>query len=531
MKTETKDIKPMDGYHYEDTRHLLPRFRGDRAAKVSPWLRGVFEGGGAKGVAYCGALKAVEEHGCWFEAAAGSSAGAITAALIAAGYSPREFDEPMKQLLELFQLPGVFKAVKSLRSTGEIFSGDAFRKKLDELLRWKCDLFGVDLGAGELTFRKLHDATGVDLYVVAADISRQEPVVFHHLYTPECQVADAVLASASIPFAFDAGMLTTKTSIVPPDPKANRNVGHQVFRTIVDGGVWTNFPMFVFKDPTFHEYMARALGLDQDSGGSSAGPVVGFLLHELVDDEGGNKDDEKRLEEASAAYRGARFVRGTPLGSWLVPIEQTDRNVQSDEGPTHSMKSGGSGRYGPNARRWPNPRREIYRVMLVLVDKSLAWASMTGSLAIVLIGVAVAELFLFAVPGRYILEAIREGWAKGGWDFTIAVLMASTFFGFYMAQLFSVVVLFVGAWLGNWALLLPARRVLYGVATTLVATPGTSPWEHLHPDVIALEIPESLTTLRVPDDTTRDEVIRRAKAKTEERLPTILEAFGGRHGS
>ena len=48
-------------------------------------IAGVFEGGGAKGIAYAGALEELEAQGVSFGAVAGASAGAITAALIAAG--------------------------------------------------------------------------------------------------------------------------------------------------------------------------------------------------------------------------------------------------------------------------------------------------------------------------------------------------------------------------------------------------------------------------------------------------------------
>jgi predicted acylesterase/phospholipase RssA len=47
---------------------------------------GVFEGGGAKGVAFVGALAFMKRHGLRFRRVAGTSAGAITAALIASGY-------------------------------------------------------------------------------------------------------------------------------------------------------------------------------------------------------------------------------------------------------------------------------------------------------------------------------------------------------------------------------------------------------------------------------------------------------------
>ena len=55
-------------------------------------LDGVFSGGGALGIAYAGALRAVQDHGFWFSRVAGTSAGAITSALIAAGYNAHEVE-------------------------------------------------------------------------------------------------------------------------------------------------------------------------------------------------------------------------------------------------------------------------------------------------------------------------------------------------------------------------------------------------------------------------------------------------------
>jgi predicted acylesterase/phospholipase RssA len=51
---------------------------------------GIFEGGGAKGLAHVGALKAAENRRINFHGVAGTSAGAIVASLIAAGYSSDE---------------------------------------------------------------------------------------------------------------------------------------------------------------------------------------------------------------------------------------------------------------------------------------------------------------------------------------------------------------------------------------------------------------------------------------------------------
>ena len=50
----------------------------------------VFEGGGAKGVSFVGALEVFERHGHTPRRLIGSSAGALTACLIAAGYKSKE---------------------------------------------------------------------------------------------------------------------------------------------------------------------------------------------------------------------------------------------------------------------------------------------------------------------------------------------------------------------------------------------------------------------------------------------------------
>jgi predicted acylesterase/phospholipase RssA len=51
---------------------------------------GIFEGGGVRGYAHVGALRALERRNVTFEAVAGTSIGAIVAALVAAGYRPDE---------------------------------------------------------------------------------------------------------------------------------------------------------------------------------------------------------------------------------------------------------------------------------------------------------------------------------------------------------------------------------------------------------------------------------------------------------
>src|SRR5512144_2036470 len=59
---------------------------------------GVFEGGGCRASAYAGAYSSAYEHGVRFSEVAGTSAGAIVAALIAAGAEPEFLLNELREL-------------------------------------------------------------------------------------------------------------------------------------------------------------------------------------------------------------------------------------------------------------------------------------------------------------------------------------------------------------------------------------------------------------------------------------------------
>lgn len=56
------------------------------------FVDGIFKGGGPAGIVYVGSLMALARNGIWFERVAGTSAGAITASIIAAGYNANDCD-------------------------------------------------------------------------------------------------------------------------------------------------------------------------------------------------------------------------------------------------------------------------------------------------------------------------------------------------------------------------------------------------------------------------------------------------------
>jgi len=203
----------------------------------------VFEGGGAKGIAYIGALQAMQTKQCWFRAVAGASAGAITAMLVASGLSPSEIHQATNEALALLHT-GIVRGLRRLRRQSGYFPSDPLHECLERILRKQVAPVVEPLPDKSITFRQLFQATGIELNVAAADLSLRRPFVFSPHETPNCSVADAVVASSAIPFAFRSSLLKV------PD-NADETTWHH--HTIVDGGVWSNFPLFIFEDAAFRK--------------------------------------------------------------------------------------------------------------------------------------------------------------------------------------------------------------------------------------------------------------------------------------
>ena len=58
----------------------------------------VLSGGGARGIAHIGVIKALEEMGLQFSRISGTSAGAIVGALYGHGYTPNEIFDIIRQV-------------------------------------------------------------------------------------------------------------------------------------------------------------------------------------------------------------------------------------------------------------------------------------------------------------------------------------------------------------------------------------------------------------------------------------------------
>lgn len=234
--------------------------------EVIDGVRLAFQGGGAKGIVHIGALMAVEELKLPIEAVAGTSAGAMVAALIAAGYTARELLDPdaKTHILQQFRAEGYGKA-PALFGTAGWATISLFRR----IKKWWMPIIGllacmvvgalvldvfhprliigiglvatlltvatglwflhgittvkpirdlVDLAIRKkladqsekprdeiprnLTFEDLSRLGGLPLKIVATNISDEVGEVFSLERTPDVPVADAVAASICLPIVF-----------------------------------------------------------------------------------------------------------------------------------------------------------------------------------------------------------------------------------------------------------------------------------------------------------------------------------------
>jgi len=220
----------------------------------------VFEGGGVKGIGLVGAVSYAEEIGYRWVNLAGTSAGAIVAALIAAGYTGRELKEVLNHLdymrlrdTDLIDRVPLLGPLASLIIEKGIYEGDFFLKWMRDLLDRKHVRTFRDLVMQEY---KDDPKYRYKLRVIASDISHgcllalPQDIESYGIAPDDLEVAFAVRMSMSTPFFYEPVKLENKKT---------REVSY-----IVDGGVLSNFPIWLF----------------DTEGGIPEWPTLGFKLVE-----------------------------------------------------------------------------------------------------------------------------------------------------------------------------------------------------------------------------------------------------------
>lgn len=276
----------------------------------------VFEGGGAKGMVFAGALQEFEARGHTVGRVMGTSAGAITATGIAAGYSAEEVldalteeedgqpvfvsflgtPEPFtddeieasvtRALLRAIDIPLLPEAAErsledrllsalmrhprsrhifSFVERGGWYTADAFVAWLERRL---------DTGTfqrqprnfSSLTMAEFFEATGRHLSLVAADTTDNRLLVLNRRTAPDLPVVWATRMSMSFPLLWPEVVWRPEWGTYLEQPME----GH----LIVDGGLLSNFPIELFISPEPH--VTDMMGPKRHAN------IVGFLIDESL---------------------------------------------------------------------------------------------------------------------------------------------------------------------------------------------------------------------------------------------------------
>jgi len=276
----------------------------------------VFQGGGARGMVLVGAYQEFIRRGHTPGRLLGTSAGAITATLIAAGYTPeemlaaleeRENNQPIfvsflgdpapfsqqeiqssaiRKLLHdvdlalvpdfvedrlddaiaqtLFQEP-ISRHLVSLIERGGWYGADHFVAWMQTRLdtgTWR----GKPRRFSKMTLAEFFAATGTELSVVASDTTDGRLLVLNHATAPDCPVIRAVRMSMSIPLVWEEVIWDPKWGAYLDIAMA----GH----SIVDGGMLSNFPLELFISDA--SYVTRMMGPKQET------PILGMLIDDTL---------------------------------------------------------------------------------------------------------------------------------------------------------------------------------------------------------------------------------------------------------
>ncbi|KMY48724.1 patatin-like phospholipase family protein [Peribacillus loiseleuriae] len=191
----------------------------------------VFEGGGVRGIAFIGAIQAMEEEKVEWERLAGTSAGAVVAALLASGYKSYEIRDQLSEI-DFSKLRGrtilnrvpVLGTFLALMVHLGCYKNDYLETWMDSLLAEKGIKTFADLPKGKLK-------------IIASDISNGQMLILpddldRYRMTPaDLKISTAVMMSTSLPFFFRPVIWKSK----------DRNKSY-----ILDGGLLSNFPIWIF---------------------------------------------------------------------------------------------------------------------------------------------------------------------------------------------------------------------------------------------------------------------------------------------
>jgi NTE family protein len=264
----------------------------------------VFEGGGVKGIGLVGAVCCLEEKGYRWQRLAGTSSGAIIASLLAVGYKGKDIKKMLLNLdytsfldrTRIQSIPLLGRGLGILVEKG-MYNGDSLERWIANIL--KC--------SGKTKFKDISVNGESRLKIIASDITRREMLVLpddlkkYDIDPMEFEISKAVRMSIGLPLYFKPVRLEYKGGA----------------SYIVDGGILSNFPVWLF-----------------DVEGIPRWPTIGFKIVEPPSGTAIEKTDLKSfimdivdtvIEQNEARYiKNSDFVRTIPIPSLGISVTNFD---------------------------------------------------------------------------------------------------------------------------------------------------------------------------------------------------------------
>ena len=185
----------------------------------------VLSGGGAKGLAHIGAIRAIEESGVKIDYIAGTSMGAIIGGLYASGYNARQLDSIFRQtdFQKLIQdvLPRDSKTFKERENSEKyafIFPFDKFKLTFPSGISKGQNIYNLLAQLTQHVEEEEFSKLDIPFFCIATDIETGEEIVLDR-----GNLAQALSASGAIP------------SLFRPVTVGNRSLS--------DGGIVNNYPI------------------------------------------------------------------------------------------------------------------------------------------------------------------------------------------------------------------------------------------------------------------------------------------------
>ncbi|MCI8384000.1 MAG: hypothetical protein HFJ33_03940 [Clostridia bacterium] len=259
-------------------------------------------GGGIRGIAHAGALKAMQDNGIKIDVIGGTSSGSLVASLYAMGYSPYYiyilFKRYAKEIVEMNSTPilsGIGNFVKNKKvCISGLKTGESIEKAYNNIASKK----GV---------KTIADITNIPLVIPSVDVKSSKEYIFTNKIPQKCQdksqyitdisIGKAVRASSSFPAIF-----------CPCDYKEYK---------FLDGGILDNIPVLEVKKQGADKVIAfnfRADDVDENSNMMD----IGMRTIDIM----GNKISEESLKQSDLVITISTDKTG------LLDVEKTDKCYQ-----------------------------------------------------------------------------------------------------------------------------------------------------------------------------------------------------------